>query len=79
MKDIKEEGNRAKTLLNDEMFKKAVDVVDEALIHAWRDSQCSDERDQIWQRQRALSDIVRTLEIYVESGELEAAYERGDL
>jgi hypothetical protein len=79
MSDIKEKGNRAKTLLNDEMFKEAVDVVDEALIHAWRDAQCPDERDQIWQRQRALADIVRTLEIYVESGALEEAYERGDL
>jgi len=72
-KDNKERADKAERLLNDPLFKGAVQEVSELFIQEWVNAPARDHegKEFLWCSVKALNAVVNQLESYVNTGKLE--------
>lgn len=61
-------GNRAESLLKNELLIEFWEVTEKALIEKWKQSQVQEERDDIWRNMRMLQNMQNYMNKIVTTG-----------
>ncbi len=68
MQDDIEKGKQAERILEDAVFKAAVEEYSKQLTAEWSASEKRERREEIWMQQKALTAVVNNLLGFVQSG-----------
>jgi hypothetical protein len=68
-----EAGRQAARILNDEVFKSAIQQADDSYIEMWRHARTPGERERAHALQAALAAVISELEVIVGRGDVEEA------
>lgn len=70
--EIVRQGKQAERILNDPVFARAVRDADERFIMAWKEAEGDpDRRENMWQRQAALGQVLQQLTVIVNNAHVE--------
>ena len=68
-------GQMAKDLLNNEMLKEALEVIEKVALESWKktDKESFSERERLWQKMQIVEEFRSELTRYLETGKLAKA------
>ncbi len=69
-------GRHAQRILDDDVFRLAVDMADDAFVDQWRRADTPQERERAHALQAALQEVLTQLKIIAGNGEIAAAKNR---
>lgn len=73
---LKRQAQQAQTILDDEIFKVAVDGVELSIIDQWRSETDQKKRDDLWRDLQALQKIVSRLKRIVQEADVAVKQKR---
>lgn len=69
MNDI-ERGDRAREVLENQVYIEAFEAIEQELIKSWKQSKSADDRESLWLEQKLLSKVQTHLLIAMQTGKL---------
>lgn len=73
MSDVILKGQKAKDILESDVFREAVQTAEDAITQEWREGKSPTDRESAHAKLRALTEVVRQLRIMMGQGEYEHA------
>jgi len=65
-----ERGEQAKALAENPLLKKAISVIKQSIFEEWEKATTTEDRDELWRQQAAVSNFEKVLFGFIQTGEI---------